>query len=77
MRNERLQELLKTGSLDVIRAQQILADSVVANPCDVNSVVFDTAASELYVAQGLDTPVSQRGRFRHLADIFGPRPRLN
>jgi Acyl-coenzyme A:6-aminopenicillanic acid acyl-transferase len=77
MRNERLQELLKTGNLDVIRAQQILADSVIANPCDVNSVVFDTAASELYVAQGLDTPVSQRGRFRHLADIFGPRPRLN
>ena len=76
LRDQRLQELLRTGALDVVKAQQILGDSVVANPCDVNSVVFDTAASELYVAQGLDTPVSQRGRFRHLADIFGPRPRL-
>jgi hypothetical protein len=73
-RNERLQELLKNGDLDIIRAQQILGDDVIANPCDVNSVVFDPAARELYVAQGLDTPVSQRGRFRHLADIFGPRP---
>ena len=75
-RDRRLQELLVTGTVDVMKAQQILGDPVIANPCDINSVVFDTAASELYVAQGLETPISQQGRFRHLSGIFGPSPRL-
>ncbi len=77
LRDRRLQELLTSGPTDAIKAQQILSDPVIANPCDVNSVVFDTAASELYVAQGLEIPISQRGRFRHLSDIFGPCPLLN
>ena len=76
IRNQRLQELLSTETLDIARAQQILGDPIIANPCDINSVVFDPAASELYVAQSLRTPVSQRGRFRHLADIFSPQPRI-
>jgi hypothetical protein len=75
-RDQRLRELLSAGTVELMQAQQILSDPIIANPCDVNSVVFDTAASELYMAQGLETPISQRGRFRHLADIFGPRPRL-
>ncbi len=77
LRDRRLQELLRPGTMDVMKAQQILSDTVVANPGNVNSVVFDTAASELYMAQGLETPISQRGRFRHLSNIFGSRPLLN
>jgi len=75
-RNQRLQELLSASSPDIAKAQQILADPAVANPCDVNSVVFNPAASELYMAQSLRTPVSQ-GRFRHLSGIFGPQPRID
>ncbi len=71
MRNQRLQELLSPRTLDIARAQQILGDPIIANPCDINSVVFDPAASELYVAQSLRTPVSQQGRFRRLSGIFG------
>jgi hypothetical protein len=76
VRNQRLQELLQTETLNITKAQQVLGDPIIANPCDINSVVFDTGASELYVAQGLDIPVSQRGRFRHFVDIFGPQPRI-
>ncbi len=75
-RNQRLQTMLSAGTVDLDGAKQILADPIVANPCDVNSVVFNPAALELYVAQSLSTPVS-RGRFRHLAGIFGPQPRID
>jgi hypothetical protein len=74
IRNQRLQELLHTETLNVTKAQQILGDPIIANPCDINSVVFDIAAQELYVAQGLQTPVSQRGSFRRFSDLFGPQP---
>jgi hypothetical protein len=77
LRNQRLQELLNNATLNVTKAQQILGDPLIANPCDINSVVFDTAASELYVAQGLHTPISQRGRFRHLSGIFSAQPRIH
>lgn len=77
LRNQRLQELLINHSLDIPRAQQILGDPKIANPCDINSVVFDTAASELYLAQGLSIPISQRGRFRHLSGIFSSQPRIS
>ncbi len=75
-RNQRMQDLLSARSLNIAKAQQILSDPIIANPCDVNSVVFDPAASEVYVAQNLRPPVSQ-GRFRRLSDIFGPQPRIN
>jgi hypothetical protein len=75
-RDQRLQELLNPGSVDILGAQQILADPIIANPNDINSVVFHPAASELYVAQSLRTPVSQ-GRFRRLSGIFGPQPLLD
>jgi hypothetical protein len=76
-RNQRLQELLCGQTLNIDRAQQILGDPVIANPCDVNSVVFHPDAGELYIAQGLDLPVSQRGRFRRLAGLFGPQPSID
>lgn len=75
-RNQRMQDLLSAGSPDIPRAEQILSDRIVANPCDVNSVVFNPAALELYVAQSLHTPVSQ-GRFRRLTDIFSLQVRIS
>jgi hypothetical protein len=71
-RDQRLQSLLQNRNLTITEAQRILGDSVIANPCDINSVIFDTAASELYVAQSLNLPVSQQGRFRHFTNVFGP-----
>jgi hypothetical protein len=73
-RNQRLQELLRGQNLNIERAQQILGDPDIANPCDVNSVVFHPEAGELSIAQGLELPISQRGRFRRLVGIFGPQP---
>lgn len=75
-RDQRLQELLCDRPLDIRRAQEILKDPAIANPCNVNSVIFDTAASEVYLAQGEQVPVSQRGRFRHLSGLFGPNPQV-
>lgn len=75
-RNQRLQELLHAQSVDISRARQILGDPVIANPCDINSVVFDTAAAELYIAQGLNPPVSQQGRWRRLSGLFTPQPAI-
>jgi hypothetical protein len=71
-RDRRLQELLCNCSLNIARAQKILADPHIVNPCDITSVVFNPAAGELYVAQGVELPVSQRGRFRRLSALFGP-----
>jgi len=71
-RNRRLQELLQGRSLTIAQARQILADPLIANPCDVNSVIFFPTADELHIAQGVELPVSQRGRFRRLSDLFGP-----
>ena len=76
-RNQRLQEMLRSQPLDIAKAQKILGDPVIANPCDINSIIFDTAASEVYVAQGLDLPVSRFGRFRRLSGLFGPELRLD
>ncbi len=75
-RNQRLQELLATQDLDIPRAQEILRDPIIANPCDINSVIFDTAASAVYVAQGLELPVSRRGRFRRLSHLFDSDPQV-
>ena len=75
-RNQRLQELLAAAPLTIPRAQEILGDAIIANPCDINSVILDPAAAELYLAQGLRLPVSQKGRFRRLSNIFGPEPRV-
>jgi hypothetical protein len=75
-RNQRLQELLCAAPLTIPRAQEILGDDIIANPCDINSVIFDTAAAELYLAQGLHIPISQKGRFRRLSTIFSPAPRV-
>jgi hypothetical protein len=76
-RNQRLQELLRGQTLNIARAQQILGDPVIANPCDINSVVFHPEAGEIYTAQGLEMPISQRGRFRRLAGIFGSQPSID
>lgn len=75
-RNQRLQDLLSDGTLNIGRAQQILGDPLIANPCDINSVVFHPEAGELYIAQGLEMPVSQRGRFRRLAGLFDLQPTI-
>lgn len=75
-RNQRLQHLLSAQTLNIPRAQQILGDPLIANPCDVNSVIFDTAASTVYLAQGLELPVSRRGRFRRLSHLFDPEPQV-
>ncbi len=75
-RDQRLRELLQGQVLNIERAQGILGDPIIANPCDINSVVFHPEAGELYIAQGLETPISQRGRFRRLAGIFAAQPTI-
>ncbi len=76
-RNQRLQELLGNCRLDIPRAQKILADPIIANPCDINSVIFHPQLAEVYMAQGVDLPVSRRGRFRRLSHIFEATPQIN
>ncbi len=76
-RDQRLRELLSSASLDIPRAQEILGDPLIANPCDINSIIIDPAAGEVYLAQGLELPVSRQGRFRCLSGLFGPEVRVS
>ncbi|WP_449245163.1 C45 family autoproteolytic acyltransferase/hydolase [Desulfobacca acetoxidans] len=74
-RDRQMQQLLSDGPIDIVQAQHILADPLVANPGDVTSAIFHPNASELYVAQSLTTPVSY-GRYRRLSGLFGHQPQV-
>jgi hypothetical protein len=75
-RNQRLQDLAQPGNIGRAQAQEMLADSGVANLGTVTSVIIEPQELRMWVARSLHPPVS-RGEYCLLSEPFSATPRID